>query len=82
MGQIRADEGVVPGGRQSRSRGADVGRSQADEDRDRDPGQTKTVAGEETETQTETGADVMQGLGQRLRRVDRFCLCFLLCIII
>ena len=31
MGQIRADEGVVPGGRQSRSRGADVGRSWADE---------------------------------------------------
>ena len=31
MGQIRADEGVVPGSRQSRGRGADVGRSQADE---------------------------------------------------
>ena len=31
MGQIRADEGVIPGGRQSRSRGADVGRSRADE---------------------------------------------------
>ena len=31
MGQIRADEGMVPGGRQSRSRGTDVGRSQADE---------------------------------------------------
>ena len=31
MGQIRADEGVVPRSRQSRGRGADVGRSLADE---------------------------------------------------
>ena len=31
MGQIRADEGVVPGSSQSRGQGADVGRSQADE---------------------------------------------------
>ena len=30
VGQIRADEGVVPGSRQIRVRGADVGRSRAD----------------------------------------------------
>ena len=75
MGQIGADEDVVPGGRQSRNRGADVGRSRADEDVVPDgrlscsreqtwvgARQTKTVAGEGTGTQTETGADVTQGL--------------------
>ena len=51
VGQVRADEGVVPGRRQIRSRGADVGRSQADGG----PGQTETVAGEGTWTQTEAG---------------------------
>ena len=48
MGRSRADKGVVPDGRQSRSRGQTwVGARQ-----------TKTVAGEGTGTQTETGTDV------------------------
>ena len=61
MGQVRAEEGVVPRSRLSQSRGADVGRSRADEDvvprSRRSRGQTwvrarqtKTVAGEGTGT--------------------------------
>ena len=57
VGQIRADEGVVPDGKQSCSRGQTwVGARQTKTDGD--PGQTKTVAGEGTGTQTETGTDV------------------------
>ena len=58
MGQIRADKGVVPGSRQSRGRGADVGRSRADEGvvtgsrQSRSRGQTWVGA---RQTKTETG---------------------------
>ena len=50
VGRSRADEGVVQRSRQSRGRGADVGRRRADVDGDGDPRQTLTVAGEGTGT--------------------------------
>ena len=69
MGRRRADEGVVQRSRQSRGRGADVGRRRADVDRDGDPRQMETVAGEGTWTTDKgrTDADVELRLTQRQR---------------